>query len=159
MKKLFLVFAYSALVTFSHMAFAATNTQKINIRIIQAPYVELTGSASDGNIREISMDSITVNSITTLGMLGVKSRGSNCSITFSTLNNYALKHETSGRQLKQYYLSYLGNNISSNASGKIELDSYIMPASDLNFVSIGNMPAVIEKGVYKDTITMTLTTE
>ena len=144
---------------FSSTAIAVTDTKTINLQVVQGTYAELTGTAIDGGIGNINMDSITDNKTISLGTLGVKSNGSDCSIAFSTLNNYVLKHEQSGTQLKQYKLSYLGNTLSNNADASIKLDSCVMTASALDFISVGNTPDEIEDGLYKDIVTIILTTE
>lgn len=161
MKNFAPILASTALIIFSNAAIAATDTQTIDIEVIQGTYAELTGSAVDGNVSNVSMNSITANTTSSLGTLGVNSNGSNCSLAFSTLNNYSLKHEVSGAQLKRFYLSYLGSNISSNndADANVDLASCVMAASALNFKSTGDTPAVIEAGTYKDTVTITLTAE
>lgn len=161
MKNITPILASTAFVLFSQSVFAATDTKTIDIEVIQGTYAELVGSAVDGNISNINMNSITANTTTSLGTLGVNSNGSNCSIAFSTLNNYTLKHESSGAELKKYRISYLGSNIGGNgdADANMDLDSCVMPASALNFVSYGATPEVIEAGTYKDSVTITLTAE
>jgi len=161
MKKFSPILASAAFVILSSSAMAATDTKTIDIEVIQGTYAELVGSAVDGNINNIDMGKITGNSATSLGTLGVKSNGKNCAISFSTLNNYRLKHETSGTTLKTYFLSYLGTNIYSNVdeNSTRKLDSCVMPASALNFETSGEAPDVIEAGTYKDTVTITLTAE
>ena len=159
MKTVLQVFALIAFMFTCSGTVASFNTKTINITVTQGTYAELTGTAADGNIKKVSMDNITANSKVSLGTLGVNSNGSSCSIAFSTLNNYSLKHETTGGQLKRYSLNYLGSNISNNANAKVDLNSCVMAPTALNFVSSGNMPATIEDGIYKDIMTITLTAE
>ena len=140
-------------------AMAATDTKTINLQVVQGTYAELTGSAVDGGIGNINMNSITNNKTISLGTLGVKSNGSDCSIAFSTVNNFALKHDFSGALLKRYKLNYLGNTLSSNSETKIKLDSCVMSATALDFISVGATPSEIEDGLYKDIVTIILTTE
>lgn len=161
MKNVSPILASAAFVIFSGAAIAATDTKTIDIEVVQGTYAELTGSAVDGNVNNINMNSITANTTTPLGTLGVSSNGSNCSLAFSTLNNYSLKHEISGTELKKFRLKYLGNTIASNgdADANIVLDSCVMADSALNFVTYGETPAVVEAGTYKDTVTITMTAE
>ena len=161
MKNITPILASATFVIFSQSAFAATDIKTIDIEVIQGTYAELTGSAVDGNISNINMNSITANTATSLGTLGVNSNGSNCSLAFTTLNNYTLKHESSGAQLKKYRIKYLGSNIGSNgdADANVVLDSCVMPASALSFLSYGATPETIEAGTYKDSVTITLTAE
>ena len=161
MKKFSPILAATTFVIFSASAMAATDTKTIDIEVFQDTYAEITGSAVAGNINNISLDKISGNVPTPLGTLGVTSNGSTCSLAFSTLNDYSLEHETSSALLKKFRLNYLGNAVTSNADegSNIALDSCVMADSALTFTTVGEMPAVVEQGTYKDTVTITLTAE
>ena len=161
MNKFSPIFASAAFVVLTGSAFAATDTKTIDIEVIQGTYAELTGSAVDGNVNNINMDDITASNSSSLGTLGVNSNGSNCSIEFSTLNNYRFNHESSGATLKTYFLSYLGTNVYSNvdANSNMALDSCATNASALTITPSGDTLATIEAGTYKETVTITLTAE
>ena len=162
MNKFSPIFASAAFVVLTGSAFAATDTKTIDIEVVQGTYAELTGSAVDGNINVISIDDIKASNASSLGTLGVDSNGSNCSIEFSTLNNYRFKHETTGETLKTFFLSYLGTNVYSNvdANSNMALASCTTSASALNITSSGEtLLDTITAGTYRDTVTITLTAE
>jgi len=138
---------------------AATDVKTINVQVTQGTFAELTGSAVDGNINTVSMSDIESNAVVSLGTLGVQSNGDNCHIKFSTLNNFALLHNTSGSLLKRYQLAYLGHQISKNTDTTIALDSCLIGNSALTFAARDSLSSAIEDGWYQDRVTITLTAE
>ena len=156
----------SLLLTSSSTLIAATDTKTIDIEVTQGDFVLLTGSAVDGNAKSITMDSVKAANPTDLGTLGLNSNitaggvAADCTISFSTLNNYNLEHETSGTSLRRFYLTYQGVNISSNTDTDKDV---IVPcnqaASELKFTPNGTILAddAIQAGAYKDTITIVVT--
>lgn len=149
----------TALIVSTSAALAATDTKTINVQVTQGTFAELTGSAVDGHVNTVSMNSIESNAAVSLGTLGVRSNGDNCELKFSTLNNFSMIHDTTGSLLKRYQLSYLGRSVSSNDAPTIRLDACTINNQLLTFAARGNMPEVIETGWYQDRVTITLTAE
>lgn len=146
----------------SSLAFAATDTKTIDIEVTQGDFVELTGSAMDGNVKTVTLASIQAGTASTIGTLGVNSNlaaTANCDISFSTINNFRLRHETSGDTLRNYFLTYNGANISSNGDADANQTLGCQEvATNLNFTPSGTLLANAPSGVYKDTVTVTITT-
>jgi len=153
------------LATSSSIAIAASDTKTIELEVIKGEFVQLTGSAIDGNSKTITMDSVKAGNPTDLGTLGVNSniaaedgKTANCTVSFSTLNNYSLNHEKSGSLLRKFYLTYKGSNISSNSdTDKDIVVSCSETASELKFTPNGNISDKIAAGAYKDTVTVVVT--
>ncbi|RVU84735.1 hypothetical protein EOL70_10815 [Leucothrix sargassi] len=151
-----LLFSFLAL---SSSAFAATDTKYIKMQVTQGTFAELTGSAIDGKINTVTMTDIDAKSVVPLGTLGVKSNGDDCSIKFSTLNNFSLLNYSTNKPLTRYRLGYLGHNIASNADQTIALNSCSLNDSLLTFAAIDNLPSEIDEAWYQDRVTITLTAE
>lgn len=149
------------------VALAATDTKSIELEVIKDTFVQLTGSAVDGNTKNINIDSIKAGNPTNLGTVGISSNiaagagnTADCTISFSTLNNYSLNHETSGTSLSKFLLTFQNKTVSDNADANkdMSINCNLAPA-ELKFAPAGAVLAdgAIEAGVYKDTITLTIT--
>lgn len=151
----------------SSVVIAATDTKTIDIEVTQGEFVQLTGSAVDGNVKVVTMDNVKAGNPTDLGTLGVDSNiaaaanaTAECTVSFSTLNNYSLDHETSGTSLRRFFLTYLGKNVSSNTdTDKDIVADCNQVATELKFTPSGTVLAdgAIEAGIYKDTVTIVVT--
>ena len=158
----------SLLLAASHTAvMAATDTKSIDIEVTKDTFVELIGSAVDGNTKNITIDSIKAGNPTNLGTVGISSNiaaGANnaadCTISFSALNNYSLNHETSGVSLSKFFLTFKNKTISDNADANkdITVNCNLVPTV-LTFTPSGAVLADgdIVAGIYKDTVTLTVT--
>lgn len=146
---------------------AATDTKTIELEVIEGEFVQLIGSAVDGNTKTITMDSVKAGNPTDIGTLGVNSNiaaavgaTADCTVSFSTLNNYRLEHETSGASLRRFKLTYQSKDISLNDDPDREVTvNCNHVASELKFSPIGTVlpDAEIEAGAYKDTVTVVVT--
>lgn len=162
MKKPHTLLALAGLLLTSSVSFAATDSKTIDIEVTQGDFVELVGSAMDGNVKTVTLSSIQAGTASTIGTLGVNSNlapTANCDIAFSTINNFRLRHETSGDTIRNYFLTYNGANISSNADTDANQTLGCQEvASNLDFTPNGTLMENAPSGVYKDTVTVTITT-
>lgn len=158
----------SLLLASSSAAIAATDTKTIELEVTKGQFVQLIGSAVDGNTKTITLNSVQAGNSTDIGTLGVNSNiaaaeneTAQCTIAFSTLNNYSLNHERSGTSLRKYQLTYQSKNISSNTDQQKEVAvNCNQVPSELKFTPTGTalLDEEIQAGAYKDTVTVVVTT-
>lgn len=151
----------------SFASFAATDETSIDISISHAPYVNLIGTAP-GSTRYYGNNDIAnwiFPSVVDLGTLGLESSVTgNCDINFSTLNNFALLHTISGNPLTKYKIIYQAQSFSVTSNPTLTIPCNTVPTT-IEFsptqLVFGNLyPALlIESGVYRDVVTVVVTTQ
>ena len=151
----------------SQITSAATDTTDININVTHAPYVKFIGTAP-GSTRYYGNNDIAnwiFPSIVNLGTLGLESSVSgNCDINFSTTNNFKLLHTVSGNRLTRYKIIYHAQDFSETNNPTLTIPCNTVP-TDIEFsptqIVFGNLfPALlIESGVYRDIVTLVVTTQ
>lgn len=148
-------------------AFAATDQTGIDISVTHAPYVTLIGTAP-GSTRYYGNNDIAnwiFPSIVDLGTLGLESSVSgNCDINFSTANNFRLLHTVSGNSLTKYKIIYQSQDFRDTNNPTLSIPCNTVP-TNIEFsptqLVFGNLfPALlIESGVYRDIVTVVVTTQ
>lgn len=158
MKLSYKTLVISLLLTSSSVAIAATDSKSINIEIEKGEYVQLVGSAVDGNTKVITLQDVINGTSKSLGTLGVDTNiVTNCNISFETTNTFALKHSSSEDILKKFTLTYLTNTIDEN-NLSINGVSCLQSRSNLTFNPTGaKLVERVRSGTYNDTITVTVT--
>ena len=146
------------------IAFAATDSTEIGLQVTRVDYVILTGTAV-GASRYFSVDDIKPagrrgpGPTVTLVTLGLESNMSgNCTLDFSTQNNFRLRHIVSNKRLTRYRLEYQGTRIKANKP-QIILPSCNVANSPLDFTAVGRFRRRVEAGIYRDIVTIVVTTE
>jgi len=152
------------LCVFSNTAFALDKQKTLDIQVVHTEYVKLVGSVI-GATRTFDVWDIEPigwnnnGQLVTLGLLGIESNvAGNCTLDFSTVNNFKLRHTVSNKRLARYILRYKGKKIRKNKP-TIVLPSCNIAPKALKFRTKGNFRQNREAGFYSDTITITVTTE
>jgi hypothetical protein len=151
------LFSFSVAITF-----AANLTKTIELEATYAPYVTLLGSVV-GASKYFSIEDIKPLSggkpRVTLGLLGLESNVSgSCTLDFSTQNNFKLRHIVSNQRLTRYILKYKGQKIKKNAP-TIVLPSCNVSLKPLKFTRRGPFKNNPQAGIYRDIVTITVTTQ
>jgi len=158
------ILASAVLLTTSSIAFAAVDSTDITINVTKDAYVNLIGSLNSSLTVPLTEAAVNGGS-TTLGTLGFESNTTGtCNVTFASLNNYKLVHDTNtALDLGDYTLTYVG--LSGNVSNSAASNGNDYAAASCNEsaanLNIANpvLPAVVTAGTYSDTITVTVTTQ
>ena len=161
MKRITPILASAAFVIFSTssaMAAQSNDSKKIHINVNQPTYAVLHGSAASNSDNTLDIAQITSKAKVSLGTLGIKSNGKNCALSFETLNDFTLKHEDNAAVILQKFgLNYLGTDITAKTD--MPLNSCVMAATEFSFQATTDAPEIIAPGIYRDTVTITLTAE
>ncbi len=152
---------------FLSIANAASDRTDIEFSYTYTPYVKLIGTVP-GNSRQYGNNDIAnwiFPSVVDLGTLGLESNVSgNCDITFSTLNNFRLLHTVSGSSLTPYKILYQSQEFGLASNPVLSIPCNTTPTT-MQFtptqIVFGNIfPALlIESGVYRDVVTIVVTTQ
>lgn len=141
----------------SSMAYAASDSTTIDLAVTHIEYLNFIGTAVGIN-KTVSVDDIRGGNIVNIGTLGLESTETgSCSLDFASLNGFSLKHSQGNQRLSDYQLNYEGNTISSNTT--IVLPSCNTAASALDFLAVGKIKKNPRKGLYSDTVTLTVTSQ
>ncbi len=146
------------------ISYAATKSGNIQIAVGQFSYVNLKGTVV-GAFKHFTVDEIKPNGNRRkgpwlkLGTLGLNSNISgNCDLEFTSLNNFKLRHTQTNKVLSKYRLKYKRKRITRN-NNHISLRCKVRKRA-LKFQSIGRIQnQIIPAGVYRDVITITVTTQ
>jgi hypothetical protein len=160
MKTITPILASAAFVIFSAssvMAAQNSDSKQIKIKVNQPTYAVLSGSAVSNSENTLEIDQITSKAKVSFGDLGIKSNGTNCVLTIETDNDFTLKHEDSAVVLQKFALSYLDTDFT--VAKELALDSCVVKGSPFSFQATTDAPDIIAPGVYRDTVTITLTAE
>lgn len=151
----------------SQLTYAATDQTDININVTHAPYVTLIGTAP-GSTRYYGNNDIAnwiFPSIVDLGTLGLESSVSgNCDMNFSTVNDFQLLHTISGNRLTRYKILYQSQEFRETSNPTLTIPCNTVPTT-IEFsptqIVFGNiLPSLlIESGVYRDVVTVVVTTQ
>jgi len=144
------------------ISYAATKSGNIQIAVGQLSYVNLKGTVV-GAFKHFTVDEIKPNGNRRkgpwlkLGTLGLNSNVSgNCDLEFTSLNNFKLRHTQTNIVLSKYRLKYKNNRI-TRQNNRITVGCNINN-KPLRFQSIGKIQnRVIDAGVYRDVLTITVT--
>ena len=151
----------------SNLAFSATKQAEIDVQVTHTPYVNFTGTAP-GSTRTYDNDDIS-NWIfpidVDIGTLGLESNISgNCSINFSTLNNFDLLHNNTTSSLIRYKILYRSLEFGRANNPPLTMLCNTNP-SLLQFKADGFYfgsflgGAFMQSGLYSDIITITVVTQ
>ena len=151
----------------SSQAYAATDQTDLELNYTYTPYVKFVGTAV-GASRQYDNDDIAnwiFPSVVNLGTLGLESNiGGSCDINFSTLNNFDLLHTVSGSSLTKYKILYQAQEFSLDNNPTLSMPCTSIP-TDINFeptqIVFGNLwpELLIESGIYRDVVTVVVTTQ
>lgn len=151
----------------SSHTFSATDQTDIEFSYTYTPYVKLIGTAP-GSSRQYDNNDIAnwiFPSIVDLGTLGLESNvGGSCDVNFSSLNNFDLLHTQSGNSLTKYKLLYQSQEFGLSSNPTLSIPCNTVPTT-IEFtptqIVFGNLfPALlIESGIYRDVVTVVVTTQ
>ncbi len=144
------------------VSFAATKTINIGLQSTHTPYVNLLGSVV-GASRYFSITDIKPvgggRPKVTLGLLGLESNISgSCTLSFTTQNDFKLRHIVSNQRLTRYILRYKGQKIKRNTP-TIVLPSCNVSLDPLKLKRRGPFKNNPQAGIYRDIVTITVTTQ
>ncbi len=157
------------IVTSNSYVQAADDSTQIRLSYKHIEYLNFTGTAvgaaKDFNANELLPTNATgqatfgSNQSINLGTLGLNSNiPGDCTLDFSTTNNFRLVHQTLGQTLTSYQLNYKNTNISQGNSNQIVLPC-TSPLSNIDFKATGAITEAPSKGVYQDIVRITVTSE
>ncbi len=140
---------------------AAGESTDIQVRVIYDQYVRLSGTAV-GASRTFSVDDVKPpdgsKPLLSLGTLGLESNfAANCTMDFSTQNNFKLRHTVSNKRLTRYILKYRNKRI-TRTKNSLDLPCNTTP-SVLAFRRRGKFRNNVKSGIYADIVTITVTTQ
>jgi len=166
LNKLLVLFASIAALVVPHMTKADTDSTDITISHTYTPYVNLIGTAP-GASRFYDNDDL-VNTIipipVNLGTMGLASNISgNCDLNFTTANNFKLIHTQFPDNLANYRLLYQNATFDASSNLPLSLPCNTTP-TDIDFIltgaiSLAGEDAFLLAGVYRDIVTVTVTTQ
>lgn len=167
--KLLLLLSFA--VTASLSLHAAEDSTEIELSYTYVEYLNFIGSAA-GATRYFGHDEVMplsnkgnpanrIGQTVNLGTLGLNSNiTGDCTLDFSTQNDFQLEHTTSGKVLTSYRLEYRNTEITSGSNLQILLPCS-SPVSNIDFTTTGkyqnsNKP---KAGVYQDIVNITVTSQ
>ncbi len=163
--KYFKIVAVLLCMSASLTAKAATDHADITLSHTYEPYVNFTGTAP-GASRFYDNDDVyhfifpvRVN----LGTMGLESNTTgDCDLNFSTVNNFKLRHTVSNQTLSKYRVLYRGYSFSRSNNPELTIPCNTTPTA-LDFIltgwSLAGYDGLIPAGIYRDIITVTVTTQ
>ena len=154
------ILASAVLLASSSVAFAATDTTEIEINVTKDAYVNFIGTLA-GNVTKALTLADVDNTTTSLGTLGLESNTTGaCVVTFASLNNYKLVHDTNAAlNLGDYSITYAGVSNSSASPGNDYTATTCNEAASSMTITSPALPAVVTAGTYSDTLTLVVTTQ
>ena len=145
------------------LSLAATDSSQINLAVTRVDYVKLTGTVVNAS-RTFSVQDIKPvgnrrrGPRVELGTLGIESNmPGNCDLEFSTQNRFKLRHIISNKRLTRYRLRYRNKRITRRRN-RMTLPCNVIN-SPLEFQSRGRFRNNVEPGIYRDVVTITVTTQ
>jgi hypothetical protein len=156
-----------SLVLLSSIGLATTDQADIELQFTHTPYVSLTGTAP-GSSRMYENTDIAnwiFPTVVDIGTLGLDSNvPGDCDVSFSTLNNFDLLHTVSNASLTQYKLLYQSQEFGLANNPTLSIPCNTTPTM-FQFkptgIVFGNFSAasLIQNGVYRDVVTVVVTTQ
>ena len=161
------ILALISLITccFAYTAFATSNTTSINLSYTFTPYLNFTGTAP-GESRTYDNDVITNSGFpipVNIGTMGLVSNvGGTCDLNFKTANTFKLLHTISGNNLGNYKIRYRGLEFNETNNPQLQLPC-TSDATDIDFelnaFGFSNIDPFLDSGIYRDVITVEVTTQ
>jgi len=134
---------------------AAQDSSEIDINVNFPEYLRFTGSAVNAS-RFYTVDDVKPvgnrrrGPRVLIGRLGLESNSPGlCDITFSTKNNFRLRHTVSNQRLTNYRLRYKGQNITRRRNKERTLPCNAR-ATNLFFQAVGRFRNNPRAGVYQE---------
>lgn len=158
-----LLLVYSILLP--NIAYSASDDSVIELSHTYEPYVNFTGTAP-GASRFYDNDDL-VNFVfpltVVLGTMGLESNvGGNCDLDFTTLNNFELQHTVIPTTGGEYTINYQGETFTAGDNPTLTIPCTTSP-TDISFI-LNNLTIIgfdnfIPSGVFKDIVTVVVTTQ
>ncbi|MEE9444596.1 MAG: hypothetical protein V3V19_02915 [Cocleimonas sp.] len=147
----------------SGSSFATSDTSDINFSFTHTEYVNLTGTAvgasryfSDNDVRPVGNG---FGPKVSLGTLGLESNmPGSCTISFTSVNDFRLRHIISNKRLAGYRLFYRGKKVTRRRNEVVTPSCSVTP-SVLELSTNKRFRRRVKSGIYQDIVTVTVTTE
>lgn len=136
---------------------AASHSRAISVQVIAKENITLKGSIITQALATVTLADLQQKKRINLGTFGIEaSTRADCSIQFSSANNYRLQHVAQkNRYLMAYKLNYNGQLIDS--STKIKADCRAGNGT-LTLIPSHSIAAAIPQGAYQDKLRIVVTT-
>ena len=148
---------------FSVSSLATTDTADINLSFKHTNYVNLTGTVV-GVTRFFSVDDLKpignrFGQKVTLGTLGLESNmiGS-CTISFTSVNDFKLRHIVTNKRLANYRLFYRGKKVTRRRN-EVDTPGCNITPTALKLSTNKRFRKRVKSGIYQDIVTIVVTTE
>lgn len=144
---------------------AASDGTEITISHTYTPFVNFTGTAP-GASRFYDNSDITNSGFpkpVNLGTMGLESNvGGTCDLNFTTANNFKLLHTITNNNLGNYKIRYKG--LEFNETNNLQLQLPCTSAAtdidfELNTFGFSNIDPLLADGIYRDIVTVVVTTQ
>ncbi len=144
--------------------FAAEDATDIQIDVTHTPYVNLIGTAvgasryyTENEVKPVGNRRRGPRVL--IGTLGVEANvPGDCTLEFSTQNNFRLRHILSNQRLTNYRLRYNRTNITRRRNRTMTVPCNLTPRN-IQWQAVGNFRNNVRPGIYRDIITVTVTTQ
>ncbi len=143
-------------------SYATSDSTIVELDVTHAPYVNLLGSVV-GATKYFSITDIKPSNggspKLTIGQLGLESNiAGSCTVTFSSQNNFKLRHTITNQRLTRYIFRYKGKKFNQNNLSRV-YPSCNLPLSTLKIKRKGPFNNNATAGIYQDIVTITVTTQ
>jgi hypothetical protein len=153
MKRLSYKLLFTLLPMIMGVTYATTDSSTINLQVVYAPYVKIIGTSLGKKV--IDVGDIRGNNVVNIGVLGLESSlTGGCSLAFSSLYGFSLKHSQGNQRLTDYQLEYMANTITSNVTLVIPCNT---AKTSIDFKATSKVKKNPRPGFYSDTVTLTVT--
>lgn len=148
---------------FSSSSLATTDTSDINLSFTHTEYVNLTGTVV-GASRYFSVDDVKpvgngFGPKVSLGTLGLNSNMlGTCTISFTSVNDFKLKHIVTNKRLASYRLFYRGKKVTRRRN-EVDTATCNVNPSVLKLSTNKRFRKRVKSGIYRDIVTITVTTQ
>ena len=164
MRSFSVILLASLLFAFVSVTHAARESTFIELQVTYDEYVKLVGTVV-GAVKTFSVDDIKPagnrgpGPTVSVGSLGISSNlTGDCTLNFTTRNNFRLRHLVSNRRLTNYRLNFNGKRINRRRNTTMTLPCNSAPTS-LDFTATGRFRRNVASGIYSDTVTIVVTTQ
>lgn len=153
-----------SLLVMTQFVSAGEDKTSIQLNVVSPGYVKFSGTVVDtshyfSEVQVKPSSSQKPGPTISLGTLGLNSNVSgDCTLNFSTDNNFGLRHVSSNTKLSDYLLNYRNKNISGKQNKKMSVPCNYKPEK-IKFNTTGQYLAEVEPGMYSDTVRVEVVTQ